>query len=86
MKPSVEEPPKLELKTLSSNLKYAFLGDNETLPVIISSILTLEQETKLINILKNYKKAIGWTVADLKGISHSLCTHKIFLEDDAKTS
>ena len=30
----------IELKTLPSSLKYAFLGPKETLPVIISSSLT----------------------------------------------
>ncbi|XP_023744972.1 uncharacterized protein LOC111893138 [Lactuca sativa] len=40
LKPSFEEPPTLELKTLPSNLKYSFLGSNENLPIIISSYLT----------------------------------------------
>ncbi|XP_010693162.2 uncharacterized protein LOC104906146 [Beta vulgaris subsp. vulgaris] len=34
---SIVSPPKLELKPLPSTLKYAYLGSNETLPVIISS-------------------------------------------------
>ncbi|XP_019240253.1 PREDICTED: uncharacterized protein LOC109220252 [Nicotiana attenuata] len=38
-KPSIEEPPKLQLKPLPSHLRYAFLGPNSTLPVIISSSL-----------------------------------------------
>jgi hypothetical protein len=37
--PSLESPPKLELKPLSDKLKYAFLGINDTLPVIIASNL-----------------------------------------------
>jgi hypothetical protein len=37
--PSLESPPKLELKPLPDKLKYAFLGANETLPVIIASDL-----------------------------------------------
>ncbi|XP_022018981.1 uncharacterized protein LOC110919008 [Helianthus annuus] len=41
---SLEEPPKLELKDLPSHLKYAFLGDNDTLPVIIASNLEMAQE------------------------------------------
>ncbi|KAM2835105.1 hypothetical protein PS2_032068 [Malus domestica] len=35
--PSVVQPPSLELKPLLSHLKYVFLRDNETLPVIISA-------------------------------------------------
>ena len=36
-------PPKLELKPLPDTLKYAFLGPNDSLPVIIASNLTLSQ-------------------------------------------
>ncbi|XP_019173871.1 PREDICTED: uncharacterized protein LOC109169443 [Ipomoea nil] len=39
-----EVPPKLELKPLPNSLKYAFLGPNNTYPVIIASNLSLEQE------------------------------------------
>jgi len=34
-KPSIEEPHVLELKQLPSHLRYAFLGANDTLPVIL---------------------------------------------------
>ncbi|XP_070660553.1 uncharacterized protein [Malus domestica] len=40
MLPSVVQPPTLELKPLPSHLKYVFLGEDDTLPVIISSSLT----------------------------------------------
>ena len=39
-KPSIEDPPNLELKLLPSHLKYAFLGESEKLPVLISTFLT----------------------------------------------
>ncbi|KAK8635986.1 hypothetical protein V6N13_004697 [Hibiscus sabdariffa] len=68
-KPSLEHAPSLELKPLPPHLKYVYLGSNETLPVIISSKLLPEQECSLINMLSQYKKAIGWTMADLKGIA-----------------
>ncbi|XP_059290650.1 uncharacterized protein LOC132044180 [Lycium ferocissimum] len=38
-KPSIIEPPKLELKLLPSHLKFAFLGPDNTLPIILSSLL-----------------------------------------------
>ena len=78
--------PKIELKPLPSYLKYIFLGDGETLSVIISSKLSTLEEEKLIRVLKDYKKAIGWTIADIKSISLSTCMHKILLEEDAKPS
>ena len=34
--------------------------------------------------LKKHRAAIGYTLDDLKGISPTLCQHKINLEDDAK--
>ncbi|XP_074297415.1 uncharacterized protein LOC141628136 [Silene latifolia] len=82
--PSIVKPPIVELKPLPSHLKYAFLGNEETLPVIISSKLTKGQEEALIRVLKQHKEAIGWTMADIKGISPTLCMHRILLEDEAK--
>jgi len=38
--PSVEEPPNLELKSLTETLKYAYLGEDEKLPVVIASNLS----------------------------------------------
>ena len=51
--PSKERPPKLELKLLPSHLKYAFLGVEETFPVIISSSLELDQEHKTFGDIEN---------------------------------
>ncbi|KAM1404659.1 hypothetical protein ACFX2I_013122 [Malus domestica] len=48
MLPSVVQPPTLELKPLPSHLKYVFLGEDDTLPVIISSSLTAQEESKLV--------------------------------------
>ncbi|KAM2163181.1 hypothetical protein ACFX1Q_040893 [Malus domestica] len=84
--PSVVQPPTLELKPLPSHLKYVFLGDNETLPVIISSTLTAQEEDKLVRVLREYKTAIGWTLADIKGINPTTCMHPIPLDEGSKTS
>jgi hypothetical protein len=73
--PSLESPPKLELKPLPDKLKYAFLGANDTLPIIIASDLQKDQEDNLLEVLKEHNEAIGWTVADLKGIDPSICMH-----------
>ncbi|KAL4387321.1 hypothetical protein GQ457_09G021380 [Hibiscus cannabinus] len=79
-KPSLEHAPSLELKPLPPHLKYVYLGSNETLHVISAKLLP-DQECSLINLLSQYKKAIGWTMADLKGISPTICMHKIMLEE-----
>ncbi|XP_038902347.1 uncharacterized protein LOC120088980 [Benincasa hispida] len=81
MRPSLEEPPELELKQLPGHLKYAFLGINNTLPVIISTNLIELNEQSLLQMLKKHKCAIGWTHADIRGISPSYCMHKIRLEE-----
>ncbi|XP_057784322.1 uncharacterized protein LOC131001771 [Salvia miltiorrhiza] len=82
--PSVVKPPKLDLKVLPQHLKYVFLGEDNTLPVIISNELSAEQEVRLVSLLKMHKSAIGWTIADIKGISPSTCMHRILLEPNSK--
>jgi len=81
---SLELAPTLELKPLPENLKYVFLGINDTLPVIISSLLTTKQEKLLVTLLKRYPKAIGWSLADLKGLDPSICMHRINLTEESK--
>ena len=68
--PSLQTPPQVELKPLPDSLKYAFLGPDQTLPVIIASNLELNQEEKLVEVLKSHKGAIGLSVLILKGLVH----------------
>ncbi|CAM9000858.1 unnamed protein product [Rhodiola kirilowii] len=84
--PSVMQAPKIELKPLPVHLKYAFLGENNTLPVIIKSGLETDQERHLIKVLRQHKLDIGWTLADLRGVNPAVCMHRILLEDGAKPS
>ena len=79
-KPSIEEPPKLELKPLPDHLRYVFLGPDSTLPIIVSSCLLDVQVERLVQVLQENKTAIGWIMADIKGISPAFCMHKILLE------
>jgi hypothetical protein len=81
---SLVQPYKPESLPLLSDLKYAFLGEDESYPIVISSKLSLEQEQELLRVVRKHKKAIGWTITDLKGISPLLCTHRIYLEEEAK--
>ena len=83
VKPSIE-PPTLEIKTLPSHLKYAFLEKDSKLPIMISSSLSNVQEEKLLKVLRKHKKSLGWTIADIKGISPFVCTHKILMEEKCK--
>ncbi|GAU52017.1 hypothetical protein TSUD_418330, partial [Trifolium subterraneum] len=74
----------VELKELPSHLKYVFLGENGSNPAIISSSLARLEESKLLRVLRANKEAMGWTISDLKGISPTLCMHKINMEDEYK--
>ncbi|RDX94407.1 Retrovirus-related Pol polyprotein, partial [Mucuna pruriens] len=76
--------PPMELKTLPSHLKYAYLDREQQLPIIIANNLHQEQEDKLLEVLKQHKKAIGWKLADLPGINPSICMHRILMEEEIK--
>jgi hypothetical protein len=52
--------------------------------VIIASELSLGEEDKLLRVLIDHKNALGWTIADIKGISPSKCLHTILLDDEAR--
>ncbi|XP_042401233.1 uncharacterized protein LOC121991287 [Zingiber officinale] len=80
----IMEQTQEELKPLPQHLKYAYLGENQQLPVIIAQNLEPDQEERLLEILRQHRKAIGWTLADIPGISPSICMHKIHLEEDVR--
>ncbi|GJV81492.1 reverse transcriptase domain-containing protein [Tanacetum coccineum] len=83
-KSSIEEPPELELKDLPSHLEYAYLEENDKLPVIIAKGLNDDEKDALLKVLKSHKRAIAWKITDIKGIGPRFCTHKILMEDDYK--
>jgi hypothetical protein len=71
------ETSPVELKTLPPGLQYVFLnGDRET-PVINSDKLSNDETRRLVATLEKYQSIIGYSLKDLKGISPSLCTHRI---------
>ena len=80
----VRPPPILELKPLPAHLQYAYLGPDNTYPVIVSTNLSSSQLDSLIEVLQVHKKAIGWTIDDLVGVPPSYCTHRILMEEGHK--
>ena len=76
----------LTLKEFPSHLKYELLEPEKRKPVIISATLTEAEKQKFLVIIRKYKEAIAWSIEDLKGITPSICMHKILLEDNEKTS
>ncbi|GKA21134.1 reverse transcriptase domain-containing protein [Tanacetum coccineum] len=81
-KSSIDEPPEVELKDLPPHLEYAFLEDDNKLPVIIAKDLSVDEKTALVKFLKSRKRAIAWKLSDIKGINPKFCSHKILMEED----
>ncbi|XP_074299871.1 uncharacterized protein LOC141631046 [Silene latifolia] len=68
-------PPKVDLKPLLPSLEYAYLDEAHSFPVIINADLTASQKEKLLKVLKENKKAIGYS------LDPQVCMHRITLED-----
>ncbi|RDX85412.1 hypothetical protein CR513_33401, partial [Mucuna pruriens] len=81
---SSSPPPPMELKPLSNHLKYAYLDKEQQLPVIIANNLHQEQEDKLLEVLRQHKRAMGWKLSDLPSINPSICMHRIMMEEEIK--
>jgi hypothetical protein len=80
------ETSPVELKPPPSGLRYVLLnGDRET-PVIISDKLSNDETRRLVATLEKYRSVIGYFLKDLKGISLSLCTHRIPMEPSSYLS
>jgi hypothetical protein len=58
-------------------------GDRET-PVIISDKRSNDETRRLVATLEKYRSVIGYSLKDLNGISPSLCTHRIPMEQEHK--
>ncbi|RDX89350.1 Retrovirus-related Pol polyprotein, partial [Mucuna pruriens] len=80
---SSSSPPPIELKQLLSHLKYAYLDAEQQLSIIIANNLHKMQEEKLLRVLRQHKKTIGWKLSDLPGINSFICMHRILMEEEA---
>ncbi|KAA3477788.1 protein NYNRIN-like [Gossypium australe] len=85
---SIEEPPMLELKPLPGQLKYAYMGKDNTLPVVVSAKLTYEQEVQLL-VRDTKSRLIRWIfllqefnleIQDKKEIENQVANHLFRLE------
>ncbi|GJX35692.1 reverse transcriptase domain-containing protein [Tanacetum coccineum] len=84
VEPSSNDFPELELKELPSHVEYAFLEDDNKLPVIIGKDFRDEDKTGLLKVLRAHKHAIAWKMSDIKGIDPQFCTHRILMEEDTR--
>lgn len=79
MKPSTKEASKLKIKALPHDLRYMFMGRNDTLSVIIAVDFNAQQVECSVAVFKRFKRSTGWTNADIIGISLGICSHNIKL-------
>nr|GEZ28963.1 reverse transcriptase domain-containing protein [Tanacetum cinerariifolium] len=77
-----DEPPEVELKEMPTHLEYAFFGENNKWPVIISKDLSVNEKFTLFEVLKSRKKAIAWKLNAINGIDPEFYSHKILLKED----
>ena len=81
--PSIESSPSIKLKVLPKHLNYVYLGEQKTLPIIITSHLTIRHEESLMSILRKHKEATDWTMTDIKGLTPAILQHRIHLNEEA---
>jgi hypothetical protein len=72
----------IELKQLPPGLQYVFLNGDREITVIISDKLSNDETQWLVATLEKYQSVIGYSLKDLKGVSTSLCTHRIPMEQE----
>nr|GEV21658.1 reverse transcriptase domain-containing protein [Tanacetum cinerariifolium] len=81
---SIDKPPVVELKDLPPHLEYAFLEDDDKLPVIIAKDFKDEEKTTLIKVLKSHKQALAWQLSDIKVYTDHSALKYLFNKQDAK--
>ncbi|RVX20835.1 Transposon Ty3-I Gag-Pol polyprotein [Vitis vinifera] len=60
------------------------MQENESLGDLEEGLPEPSDVLAALQVLKRCKKAIGWQISDLKGISPLVCTHHIYMEEEAK--
>ncbi|RDY02631.1 hypothetical protein CR513_13884, partial [Mucuna pruriens] len=73
-----------EVEFSEFHLKYAYLEKEQQLAVIIANNLHQEHEDKLLEVLRQHKRAIRWKLSDLPSINPSICMHRILMEEEIK--
>nr|GEW62456.1 reverse transcriptase domain-containing protein [Tanacetum cinerariifolium] len=54
--------------------------------MVISSALSTVEKARILEVLKNHKGVIAWSITGIKEIDLSFCTYKILMEDKFKPS
>ncbi|GJS76133.1 DNA-directed DNA polymerase, partial [Tanacetum coccineum] len=78
--PRTEPMKPLEWKALENQLKPSSAEPPKL------ELKELPKHLELLEVLRNHKGAITWSIVDIRGFDSSLCTHKILMEDEFKPS
>nr|XP_009803797.1 PREDICTED: uncharacterized protein LOC104249118 [Nicotiana sylvestris] len=70
----VKEPRGVEVEKVPEELKVQQENRDEV----------KEKVERLLEVLKEHRQAIGWTISDIQGIPPGICKHKIQLESERK--
>nr|GEY07871.1 hypothetical protein [Tanacetum cinerariifolium] len=81
-----EEEEENSNEELPKQLEYVFLQENNQLPGVISSALSIVEKSRILEVLRNHKGAIAWSITNIKGIESSFYTQKILMEYEFKPS
>ncbi|XP_070009245.1 uncharacterized protein [Nicotiana sylvestris] len=85
----VGKPSEFANCSLIDTMDVVLEEDDEALNVkypLAAYLMNLDEANGEDLVLTKYKTAIGYTIADIKGISLAFCMHKILLEDEHKPS
>ncbi|RDX86425.1 hypothetical protein CR513_32236, partial [Mucuna pruriens] len=78
-------PQQLKAEIMSTHLDPKAFNANSSSPPPPMELKPLsKQDDKLLQVLREYKKAIGWKLSDLPGINPSIFMHRILMEEEAK--
>ena len=67
-------------------MRYVYLGSDDTMNVIIAPDLNMKHVECVVEVLKRFKRAIGWTIRDFIGIPPGIFSHQIQLMPGHKPS
>ncbi|XP_070025851.1 uncharacterized protein [Nicotiana sylvestris] len=89
VKKSMRRPGEFTNCSLIDAMDVIVETDDEMLTIedpLAACLMNLDEAQQLLQVLKECKTAIGWTMADIKGINPAYCIHKILLEEGHKPS
>ncbi|XP_070042639.1 uncharacterized protein [Nicotiana tomentosiformis] len=78
-----DEDPEIKKEDEALEIENQVVDEEELKKEASKPSVELEEQ-KLVEMLRKYKKVIGWTIADIQGINPAIYMHKILLEENIK--